>query len=67
MNTTAGDDSLLGHAREMALNRLAFGALIGVYFTAVGSARGLQTAVVAYFAFACAVFAWLRWRPSTSG
>ncbi len=64
MNTATGDDSLLGHAQEMALNRLAFGALIGIYFTAAGSSWALHTAVVAYFGFACAVFAWLRWRPS---
>ncbi len=64
MSAATDDESLLGHAREMALNRLVFGALIGVYFTAVGSTWPLQVAVASYFGFACAVFAWLRWRPT---
>ena len=64
MSDAMGDDSLLGHAQEMALNRLVFGALIGIYFMAAGSAWPLQMAILSYFGFACAVFAWLRWRPS---
>ncbi len=64
MSAAAAEDDLLRHAREMALNRLAFGALIGVYFAAAGSGRPLQMAVLSYLGFACAMFAWLRWRPS---
>ena len=56
------DDGMLRHGREMGLNRLVFGALIGVYFTAAGSSPALLVTVFSYIAFGALIFAWLRWR-----
>lgn len=60
----ATDNPRLRHGREMGLNRLVFGILTGIYFTAANSSVALLVAIVCYTAFACAVFAWLRWRPA---
>ena len=65
MNAAAAvDDPRLRHGKEMALNRLAFGILIGIYFTAAGSTLDLLITVFAYTVFACVLLAWLRWRPT---
>lgn len=58
------DDPRLHHGREMAVNRLAFGILIGIYFTVAGSKLALLITVLSYTVFACALLAWLRWRPT---
>lgn len=58
------DDPRLRHGREMAVNRLVFGILIGTYFTVAGSKPALLVAVLSYTVFACALLAWLRWRPT---
>ena len=54
------DNPPLRHAREMALNRLAFGILIGIYFVASGARQSLLVVVVCYIAFGSTLFAWLR-------
>lgn len=60
----ANDDPRLRHGREMALNRLAFGILTGIYFTIAGSGPALLIAIVSYVVLACALLAWMRWRSA---
>ena len=63
-NPATADDPRLRHGNEMAVNRLAFGVLTGIYFTATSASQSLLIAIISYVCLACALFAWLRWRPN---
>lgn len=60
---TTLDEARLHHGREMAINRLVFGAITGTYFVVADARPALLLAISLYIGFSVVLFAWLRWRP----
>ena len=59
----AASGSRLRHAQEMAVNRVAFSTLFGIYLAVAGARHGSLIVFAGLAGSSCAAFAWLYWRP----
>lgn len=62
-DTATPNEARLHHGREMAVNRLVFGAMTGIYFIVADARPALLLAISLYVGFSVILFGWLRWRP----